>query len=93
MTKSAAVFIEESGGEKGAAPTSAAQFGCVVNIDHPAFSPDYVEKCARGVLEREYDSIAPSAGTDTFYVTRIGEAVIATTRFRDGRLKKYKLIA
>ena len=92
-TKSAATFIKESGGAKGAVPISAAQFGSVVRLSHHSFTPGYVEECARGVMEGEYDNIAPSSGTDVFYMIRIGKDTIATTRPMGDNLKKYKLIA
>ena len=93
ISESAEAFIRRTGGSRGAALTSAAQFGCVVNLSHPAFTPGYVEECARSVMDGDYDSIAPSSGTDVFYVTKRGKTTIATTRFQDGELKKYKLIA
>jgi hypothetical protein len=93
-TKSAAIFIKDTGGAKGAIPTSAAQFGSIVNLTHHGFPPEYVEKCARGVMVGEYDSIAPSAGTDVFYVTKIGNETIATTKPGGAdSLKKYRLVA
>ena len=94
MAKSASEWIKSTGGAKNASPTSAGQFGFIVNLNYPAFTPQYVEDCARGVIDEKYDNIAPSAGTDVFFVTKFGGEVIATTRIRgEASLKKYKLIA
>jgi len=93
MAKSAIECIKATGGAKNASPTSAAQFGVIVNLSYPAFTPQYVEDCAREVIDGKYDSIAPSAGTDVFFVTKFGGEVIATTRpMGDNNLKKYKLV-
>jgi|GEM_PF-3489565 len=92
-TKSAVAIIEETGGEP-AMFTTVDQFAMVVNQNYPAFSVVYVERCARQVIEGKFNSIAPSYGTDVFFIKRFDEdTVIATTKVKEEKkLRKYQLL-
>jgi hypothetical protein len=91
---SAHSFIEQSGIERGAIISDTNQFANIVNNHHTGFSYKFISQHARSVLEGDYQSIAPAYGTDTFYVARFDDKVIATTRLKkDGRIKKYKLVS
>ncbi len=53
----------------------------------------YIEDNARAVISGEYDSIAPAAGSDIFYIRKNGNVVIASTRPKgQDKLETFELI-
>lgn len=93
MAMSAVEFIEKGKNPEGPLFASVEQFALVVHENYPGFSAEYVQQCVNGVLNDDYKSIAPSWGSDAFFVKKIGDDVFATLKPKDRNgLRKYELL-
>lgn len=81
-------------GDSGAEIITISGFAELIRKGRPYYPKGVIEGHAKEVIDGKYDSIAPSAGTNIYFIRREGDVVIATTKPKGvNEVKKFELIA